>query len=300
MDILKHPLFLLFVSAVISGIFIPWFLRRRQYKQKELELKTEIVSDITEAVMKTFMTAYLFNTRRKEMQQSVGKESPQKELYKAYKEWKVQGCIIGTKLHAYFPKEEIGDEQIHKKWDRFKDALSELYERKWDIDNEKNTRELEEVKEILFDEKAKIMQEILDSKITVFQKRRKRRVETEFQGAILQEVDLRRALLLYANLRDANLSKANLQGADLRNAELQRADLWIADLKEANLNGADLRNVCNLTVEQLSNVKSLYNARLDPGLLKQIKKDYPHLLEKAKPEEEKEEKIIEPSGSQRP
>ena len=38
----------------------------------------------------------------------------------------------------------------------------------------------------------------------------------------------------------------------------------------------------NLTIEQLSKVKTLYEAELDSTLLQQIKKEYSHLLERPK------------------
>ncbi|MDB4444013.1 hypothetical protein N9174_01585 [bacterium] len=37
-----------------------------------------------------------------------------------------------------------------------------------------------------------------------------------------------------------------------------------------------------LTIEQLSEVKTLYKAELDPELQKMIRKEYSHLLEKPK------------------
>lgn len=36
----------------------------------------------------------------------------------------------------------------------------------------------------------------------------------------------------------------------------------------------------NLTLEQVSQVETLYETKLDSKLLRQIKKKYPHLLEK--------------------
>jgi hypothetical protein len=114
--------------------------------------------------------------------------------------------------------------------------------------------------------------------------------------AYLVEADLKGANLLEANLVEANLGGANLQGACLVNANLQgayfqstleRGLFWVA---EANLHGtklhgaylveADLKGVCNLTIEQLSKVKTLYKAKLDPELMEQVKEKFPHLLER--------------------
>jgi hypothetical protein len=80
---------------------------------------------------------------------------------------------------------------------------------------------------------------------------------------------LRKPTWRKANLKDANLEKANLWGADLRGANLrgailEGADIWEADLRGANLHGVDL---CN--------VESFYKAKLDPGVLSEIKTRWP-------------------------
>ena len=48
-----------------------------------------------------------------------------------------------------------------------------------------------------------------------------------------------------------------------------------ADLRDANLTGTK-----NLTIEQLSGAKTLYQAKLDPELMEKVKESYPHLLGK--------------------
>jgi hypothetical protein len=101
------------------------------------------------------------------------------------------------------------------------------------------------------------------------------------QGADLSGANLHSADLYETNLRGTILWHANFQGADLTNAKLQGAYLW----------GATLQEAINLTVEQLSEVKTLYEAELDPEIEKVIKEKYPHLLEKPEwlKEEEDEE-----------
>ena len=61
----------------------------------------------------------------------------------------------------------------------------------------------------------------------------------------------------------------------LRNAVFE--PLQEADLIDIRVIGEE-----NLTIEQLSKVKSLYKAKLDPELMEQVKKHCPHLLEKPK------------------
>jgi uncharacterized protein YjbI with pentapeptide repeats len=120
------------------------------------------------------------------------------------------------------------------------------------------------------------------------------------QEANLNYANLQQAILLNSNLQQADLVNSNLQQAELRGANLQKARLWNAnlqevDLKDTNLQEADLMYAnlvgsINLTIEQLSKVKTLYQANLDPNLLKQVKECCPYLLEKPKDDEGKEDK----------
>ena len=70
-----------------------------------------------------------------------------------------------------------------------------------------------------------------------------------------------------------------LERAALRGANLQKADLFMANLQRADLESANLQEAHDLTLEQLSTVKTLYQAKLDAPLLAQVKENYPHLLE---------------------
>jgi proteasome lid subunit RPN8/RPN11 len=108
---------------------------------------------------------------------------------------------------------------------------------------------------------------------------------TDFKKANLEEADLEEADLKGANLEGTDLIGANLAGADLKVVNLKRANLRSANLKEADLKGADfeganLKGALNLTIEQLSEAKTLYNAKLDDELLIPLKEKYPALFEK--------------------
>ena len=93
-------------------------------------------------------------------------------------------------------------------------------------------------------------------------------------------INLTGSILYDVKLRKANLIGADLRGAKLLHAELQGASLQEASLQNAYLQGANLRGVTEVTLEPLSKVKTLYVAKMDPRLLKQVKEKYPRLLEK--------------------
>ena len=96
--------------------------------------------------------------------------------------------------------------------------------------------------------------------------------------------NLKMAYLGKANLIGADLKQVNLQGARLQEANLKGADLKLANLEGVNLKGANLeetnlKRAKNLTVDQLSKAKTLYNAKLDEDLEKQLRENYPHLFD---------------------
>ena len=108
-------------------------------------------------------------------------------------------------------------------------------------------------------------------------------LEANLEKADLREAKLAEAWLIDANLKGANLWGANLEKASLLGAKLKGADLRGADLRGANLWGADLEGAKNLTLEQLSWVETLYEARgLNPGHLKVIEEYCPQLRKEPK------------------
>ncbi|WP_231590494.1 pentapeptide repeat-containing protein [Methanosarcina siciliae] len=102
------------------------------------------------------------------------------------------------------------------------------------------------------------------------------------EGTLLREANLEGANLIEANLERANLIEANLERAILMYANLKGANFEGVNLEEANFEGTNLKRTKNLTVDQLSKVKTLYKAELDPELEKPLKEKYPTLFEKPK------------------
>lgn len=98
----------------------------------------------------------------------------------------------------------------------------------------------------------------------------------DLRGAKLMDAELIGAKLLGTDLRGANLEGADLSGADLRGAILggsnlkgsilDRADLENTNLEGADLEGADLEGARNLSIDQLSKVKSLIGVKIDKEL----------------------------------
>ena len=114
MDIFSHPLFLLLVGALVSGLLIPWFTSRWQNHQKELELKTQLATDITETV-----TAFVLAIQFAELG-AVGQS--QEDFDAGYRDWEIRNAVISSKLRVYFPDPELRDE-----WSRFARFATDFY-----------------------------------------------------------------------------------------------------------------------------------------------------------------------------
>lgn len=114
-------------------------------------------------------------------------------------------------------------------------------------------------------------------------------MSAKLEGARLKGASLHGAYLMLANLsraslEDADLTRSSMEGAYLMDANLKGAVLRGVDLREAFLDGADLQEadlteVRNLTLQQISMVKTLYNAILEETLMSQISDQFPYLLE---------------------
>ena len=97
----------------------------------------------------------------------------------------------------------------------------------------------------------------------------------DLRGANLKGADLRQSQFRGADFREADLVGVNFAGTDLEEAKLGFANLQKSDFKDANLKGADLRcanlrDVTNLPVQDLANVKSLYRAEMDAAIKKEL------------------------------
>ncbi|MBT8407853.1 MAG: pentapeptide repeat-containing protein, partial [Deltaproteobacteria bacterium] len=80
------------------------------------------------------------------------------------------------------------------------------------------------------------------------------------------------ANLYKVHLEKAILWRANLEGANLAKANLEAAILWKAKLV----------GVLDLTVDQLSQARTIYGAELDKSLRIEIERIFPHILQKPK------------------
>lgn len=112
--------------------------------------------------------------------------------------------------------------------------------------------------------------------------------QTNFENANLNQSSLRKSyangaifkdtFLIKTDFEGSYLIKANFTNSFLMEANLKQSYLSEADFTNANLYKADLRGAKGLTVEQLSKAKTLYLARFDEDIQKQMKAGHPELV----------------------
>lgn len=113
-DPLQHPITLLLLGAVISGLLIPWITRRWNNHQKALEIKTELVSDLSKSIMEMILAVQYARLQ--------AKSQTQQDFDREYRNWEIQSAVIGTRLEAYFSKSGIPDD-----WTTFSNAVTDFY-----------------------------------------------------------------------------------------------------------------------------------------------------------------------------
>jgi hypothetical protein len=90
---------------------IPLYTRTWQDHQKELELKTELVSEISGAVTPVIISTQTIKSST----------NPSSNYYTAYQDWEKSSAIVGSKLQAYFH-----DSPLPRQWNNYSNILTEF------------------------------------------------------------------------------------------------------------------------------------------------------------------------------
>ena len=129
--ILSHPLVVLLAGAILTGILVPTITRQWQDRQKELEIKTQLVSELSESIMQIVMAVQFVRARAEvaalqpSSRATIDRERinrQQREFDEAYRTWEIRSAILSTKLEAYF-----GRTTIPSDWTRFSELVTRFY-----------------------------------------------------------------------------------------------------------------------------------------------------------------------------
>lgn len=93
---LSSPLLITVVAAVLSGLLLPYIARGWQDHQKALEIKTGLVTQMSQSSSGTVATSRFLAARL-----TPKTSDPQPIWNTAYRDWATESSAIGAKLQAY-------------------------------------------------------------------------------------------------------------------------------------------------------------------------------------------------------
>jgi hypothetical protein len=111
-DFFGHPFVVVVIGALVTGVVVNYITHRWQERQRERELKTDLVANMTQSVHTLTMTVLAVHQGRKRRQ----------DLEPVYDDWRVRSAVIGAKLEAYFAGTGLRDE-----WSHFSKAVNLFY-----------------------------------------------------------------------------------------------------------------------------------------------------------------------------
>jgi hypothetical protein len=102
--LLAHPLTLLLVTAVVSGLLVPRLTQQWQDHQQQLDTRRDFAARVSRTVGEIFIATQLVEVG--------AKSQSQEEFDDAYVRWEVESAVLGAELRAYYRAESL-----HQAWD---------------------------------------------------------------------------------------------------------------------------------------------------------------------------------------
>jgi len=107
-----------------------------------------------------------------------------------------------------------------------------------------------------------------------------RLIKSNFNGAKFKGGTIQDSICDESNFKNSELLNISLKNSDFTGANFQNADFLQANLEDVNFSQANLDGIKNVSIEQLSKVYTLWKAKLDPEMKKEMKEKYGHLFKK--------------------
>jgi len=120
-EFFQHPLVLLLAGAIISGVLIPFFTKNWQNHQKSLDIKNDLVTEISKTVTTMMINVQYFleDTKKRSDEEKIVE---QQKYNDDYKNWTIAIDIITSRLEAYFPTQNITQH-----WKKYTAIINDVY-----------------------------------------------------------------------------------------------------------------------------------------------------------------------------
>jgi hypothetical protein len=112
---LSNAAVILILGAFITGLLVPHITMTWQNGQKALDLKTTLVTQLSDSATKIIVTTQLAEL-------GTTTSSTQSDLTAAYKDWAIESAALGSELRAYYPNTSIGDD-----WGAYANVVTNFY-----------------------------------------------------------------------------------------------------------------------------------------------------------------------------
>lgn len=115
-ELLAHPLVLLVVGAWLSGLLIPHFTQSWQDREKALEIRTGLVSAMSEDATQMLTT---IQEVRRHPRATVDRDAFSRD----FTQWTAKSAVTLAKIQAYFP-----DTTLQRDWGNLSGAIGHFYQ----------------------------------------------------------------------------------------------------------------------------------------------------------------------------
>lgn len=129
--LLRHPLFLVVATGLVSSYLIPRLTRRWQDHQKAIEIRTNLATEVTEAVVRFVLAVQLAERRTID----------NKAYDSAYQEWEVRRATLESEIRGQFQ-----DGSLATEWASLSEAVTALYRLSGTYSEPYRSQVLEELK----------------------------------------------------------------------------------------------------------------------------------------------------------
>jgi hypothetical protein len=120
---LNHPLIVTLIGVAIAGVLVPYFARRWQDRQKALDVRVTLITDMSQASMGLMARFETVLNLAESADDSGGLGRAWDDLKAERQKFEVREAVIGTKLEAYLKSPAIA-----QRWDKLAEAMTGLVE----------------------------------------------------------------------------------------------------------------------------------------------------------------------------
>ena len=112
--LLAHPMTLLLVTAIVSGLLVPQLTQQWQNHQQELGTRRELAARVARTVGEVFIATQLA--------QGAAASQSQEEFDQAYVRWEIESAVLDAELRAFYRADPL-----HRAWSRCRQLTTAYY-----------------------------------------------------------------------------------------------------------------------------------------------------------------------------